>query len=395
MAWNNTRERELGRKGVGEKNPLSRLSLENEIPTELLFSASPHFRISVSLLIAVSIILVTVLHFLTPVDQIVWHEIYQRLYYIPIIAAALLFGLRGGLATSIFTTLVYSPHIYLHWQHGHFDYSINQYAEIVIFNLVGGVMGALGDRLKQARLRAERNAAERQKAYDELQKTFEQLLQAEKLASLGELSAGIVHEVRNPLASIKGAVEILEDELKPDSPRREFAVLAKKEINRLDKLVGEFLRFARPSKLSVAPIDLNKTVESVAALIENQAAGQNVFIEKEFSNNLLPVLADAEQIKQVLLNLSINSLQAMPNGGKLSFRTFQTGENCTVELKDEGGGINAETLPKIFDPFFTTKEKGIGLGLSIAHKIVAQHNGTLKAASCEQNTTFILELPHK
>jgi two-component system sensor histidine kinase HydH len=376
MAWNNDK--------VCENKPET---------AESFFADSPRFRFFVSVIIAVSIVLVTILHFLTPLDQIVWHEIYQRLYYIPIIAAALLFGLRGGLMASLFTTLVYAPHIFLHWQHGHFDYSINQYAEIVIFNLVGGIMGTLGDRLKQARTRAERNAAERQKAYDELQKTFEQLLQAEKLSSLGELSAGIVHEVRNPLASIKGAVEILEDELKPDSPRREFAHLAKKEIERLDKLVGEFLRFARPSQLSVAPIDLNKTVESVTALVENQAAAQNVFIEKEFVKNLPAVLADSEQIKQVLLNLSINSLQAMPDGGKIIFRTFQAGENCAVEIEDEGGGIDENLLPKIFDPFFTTKEKGVGLGLSIAHKIAAQHKGSLKAASRERNAIFRLELP--
>ncbi|HQU92121.1 MAG TPA: hypothetical protein PLK77_07480 [Pyrinomonadaceae bacterium] len=115
-------------------------------------------RLYVWIVIGVTIVLVTILHFLTPTDQIVWHEIYQRLYYIPIIAAALMFGLKCRLAGSVFTTIVYSPHVYLHWQHGHFDYSINQYAEIVIFNLVGGVTGALGDRLRRARERAENNA---------------------------------------------------------------------------------------------------------------------------------------------------------------------------------------------------------------------------------------------
>ena len=254
---------------------------ENGLDPAVFVSATRRGRVAVSVLIGVSIVLVTVLHFLTPVDQIVWHEIYQRLYYIPIIAAALLFGLRGGLAASLFTTVVYIPHIFLHWQHGHFDYSINQYAEIVIFNLVGGIMGALGDRLKQARTRAERNAEQKRDAYEELQQTFEQLLRAEKLASLGELSAGIVHEVRNPLASIKGAVEILEDELKSDSPRREFAALAKTEIDRLDKLVGEFLRFARPATLSIEPNDLNAIVKSVSSLLENQAAAQQVTIEKD------------------------------------------------------------------------------------------------------------------
>ena len=340
------------------------------------------------LTIGLIIVLITVLHFLTPLDQIVWHEIYQRLYYIPIIAAALLFGLRGGLAASLFTSLIYLPHIFLHWQHGHFDYSINQYAEVVIFNLVGGVMGALGDRLKLARKRAERNAEERQTAYDELQKTFAQLLQAEKLSSLGELAAGIVHEVRNPLGAIRGAVEIMEDELSPDSPRREFADLAKKEVERLDKLVGEFLRFARPATLSVKPNDLNEIIHSVAALVENQAAAQSVSIEKILQKNLPKISADDEQIKQVLLNLAINSLQAMKNGGRLTFRTSENEEFCILEIEDTGGGIDAEILPKIFDPFFTTKEKGIGLGLSVAHKIITQHGGKLNVENSEEGAVF-------
>ncbi len=363
---------------------------EKELP-----SASHRGRVAVSILIAASIVLVTVLHFLTPTDQIVWHEIYQRLYYIPIIAAALLFGLRGGLAASLFTTVIYSPHIYLHWQHGHFDYSINQYAEIVIFNLVGGVMGALGDRLKQARIRAERNAEQRRQAYEELQQTFEQLLQAEKLSSLGELSAGIVHEVRNPLASIKGAVEILEDGVDTDSPRREFAELAKTEIDRLDKLVGEFLRFARAATLAIEPNDLNAIIESVTSLLENQAAAQRVSIQLDLDANLPDVLADREQIKQVVLNLAINALQSMPDGGNLSLRTFQRNSACVAEIEDTGGGISEKILPKIFDPFFTTKDKGIGLGLSVAHKIVSQHNGRLKFRQGNDGAVFELELHPK
>ena len=361
--------------------------------TAVSVSGSPRLRVSASLIIPVSIVLVTILHFLTPVDQIVWHEIYQRLYYIPIIAAALLFGLRGGLAASIFTTVVYSPHIYLHWQHGHFDYSINQYAEIVIFNLVGGIMGALGDRLKQARMRAELNAEQRRHAYEELQQTFEQLLQAEKLASLGELSAGIVHEVRNPLASIKGAVEILEDELTPASPRREFADLAKTEIDRLDRLVGEFLRFAKPAALSIEPNDLNRIINSVVSLLENRALSQNVVIERYLTDDLPEVMADGEQIKQVILNLTINSLQAMPAGGLITLRTFETSRGCAFEIEDTGGGINAKLLSKIFDPFFTTKDKGIGLGLSVAHKIVSQHHGRLTFRPGHEGSVFELYLP--
>ena len=343
-------------------------------------------------IIACSIVFVTILHFLTPLEQVVLHELYQRFYYIPIISAALLFGFRGGLFASVFASIVYLPHILIHWSHSH-TYSINQYAETVIFVVVGVIMGMLGDRLKISRERAEQLAEERQKAYDELQNTFAQLLQAEKLSSLGELSAGIVHEVRNPLASIKGAIEILEDEIPKDSPRHEFADLAKREVERIDKLVGEFLRFARPAKLSVQTSNLNEIVESVATLLEQQAVANNISIIKNLQSNLPNLSIDVQQIRQVLLNLAINSIQAMPKGGTLTFRTFQKSNKFIVEIEDEGGGIVEEILPKIFNPFFTTKEKGVGLGLSIAHKIIEQHSGKLSVRNTEKGVSFSIELP--
>jgi two-component system, NtrC family, sensor histidine kinase HydH len=365
--------------------------------TQTFNITSSRTRLYLWIVIAVVIILITVLHFLTPTDQIVWHEIYQRIYYVPIISAALIFGLKGGLAASLFTTIIYSPHIYLHWQHGHFDYSINQYAEVVIFNLVGGTMGTLGDRLRRSRERAERNAEEKRKAYDELQTTFQQLLQAEKLASLGELSAGIVHEVRNPLASIKGAIEILGDELTVDSPRREFVGLAKGEIDRLDRLVGEFLQFARPTEPSKTPTDINEIVDAIAGLVENQTASQSVAIVKDLQRDLPLILVDAEQIKQVVLNLAINALQAMSqsNGADqtIKFRTFQQDNHLVVEVTDSGTGIAPANLSKIFDPFYTTKDKGVGLGLSIAHKIATQHKGHLTAKCTDHQTAFTLTLP--
>lgn len=359
-------------------------------------------RLVLSIVIGLSVVLVTVLHFLTPVDDIVWHEIYQRLYYIPIIAAALLFGLRGGLAASLFTTVVYVPHIYQHWQSAHFDYSINQYAETVIFIVVGVVMGVLGDRLKKARERAERSAEQRRTAYIELERTytelgrtFEQLLQAEKLAGLGELSAGIVHEVRNPLSSIKGAVEILEDEIAPTSPRREFAILAKKEIDRLDNLVGEFLMFARPGAISIEPNNLNDIVASIVTLVGSQAEAESVSVSLDLAQDLEPVPVDREQIKQVLLNLIINALQSMPGGGEIFFRSFSEGDHCVISIEDTGGGIEESIVSKIFDPFFTGRDGGAGLGLSVAHKIVSQHNGTLEYKKGETGSIFVLKLPRR
>ena len=344
-------------------------------------------------LIGGAILLITLLHFLTPLDRIVLHQIYQRLYYIPIISAAFLFGLRGGLAASAFASLAYVPHIALHWQHIHYDYALNQYAEIVLFNVVGVVTGVLGDRGRRARTRAERTAAELQKAYAELRQTFEQLLQADRLTSLGELSAAVVHEVRNPLSAIKGAVEIIEDGLAADSPRREFADIAKREVERLDRLVKEFLSFARPAKPAAAPADVNEIVRSIAQLIGQRAATQNVSVELKLSTDLPLVTIDDEQIKQVLLNLALNALQAMPGEGRLILRTAQAGDAVVIETEDEGGGVDQAIAARIFDPFFTTREKGIGLGLSVAYKIAAQHGGSLKVSSGERGAIFSLLLP--
>ncbi len=345
------------------------------------------------LLIAGAILSITVLHLLTPLGQIVLHQIYQRLYYIPIISAAFLFGLRGGLAASAFASLAYVPHIMLHWQHTNYDYALNQYAEIILFNAVGAVTGVLGDRGRRARARSERTTTELQKAYAELRQTFEQLLQADRLTSLGELSAAVVHEVRNPLGAIKGAVEIMEDELPLDSPRREFAGIAKREVERLDRLVKEFLRFARPAKPSVAPADLNEIVWAVARLVEQQASGQGVTIEPHLATNLPLIKVDAEQIKQVLLNLVINALQAMPKGGRLMLRTASEVGLVSLEVEDEGGGVDSATAARVFDPFFTTKEKGIGLGLSVAYKITIQHHGSLTVKDGESGAVFRLTLP--
>ncbi|MDQ3754313.1 MAG: ATP-binding protein [Acidobacteriota bacterium] len=345
--------------------------------------------------IASSILAITALHFATPLRLVALHEIYQRLYYVPILAAAILFGLRGGLAASLFASAVYLPHIWLHWHHLQNIYALNQYAELVIFNVVGVVTGILGDQIQRARARAEKTSAELQRAYSELRQTFEQLLRADRINSVGELSAAVVHEVRNPLASIKGAVEILEDEIPQSSPRRQFAEIIKVEVDRLDSLVGEFLRFARPSKPAVAPASLNEIVQAVRTLIAQRAETQRVSIETEAVSDLPVVRIDAEQIKQLLLNLAINALQAMPQGGRLILRTRLNGEHAVVEVEDTGGGVEPGLKARIFDPFFTTKEKGTGLGLSIAYKIALEHGGSLAVDAGKQGAgaLFRLSLP--
>lgn len=351
-----------------------------------------NFLISV-ILLGGAILLVSALHFLTPVENFVLHQIYQRLYYIPIILAAFWYGWRGGLGAAFFASLSYAPHIILHWQHQNFDYALYQYSEIFMFFVIGAVTGWLGDQKQREHDRAERINTELQTAYAELRQTFNQLLQAEKLSSLAEIASGVVHEVRNPLGAIKGAVEILEDELAKDSPRREFALIAKTEVERIDKLVGEFLHFARAPKPDKQPVDINELVKSARVLVENEARKQSVATVENLSENLPLVALDAEQIKQVLLNLALNAVQAMPSGGKLFFSTAKNENRIFIEIADTGGGIEEKNLNRIFDPFFSTKEKSLGLGLSIAYKIASEHGGSLSAKNRKSGAIFRLELP--
>ncbi len=340
-----------------------------------------------------SILLISALHFLTPINSLVLHQIYQRLYYIPIILAAFWYGWRGGLGAASFACISYVPHISMHWQHQNYDYALNQYAEIALFFVIGAVTGWLGDQKRREHDRAETINAELQTAYAELRQTFNQLLQAEKLSSLAEIASGVVHEVRNPLGAIKGAVEILEDELAEDSPRREFAAIAKAEVERIDKLVSEFLHFARAPKPEKIPADVNELTHSVHLLIEKQAQNQDVVIAENLAENLPEVALDTEQIKQVILNLALNALQSMPTGGELIFSTKKTGKKVIIEVADTGTGIDEKNLQRIFDPFFSTKEKSFGLGLSIAYKIAAEHGGSLSAKNSANGAVFRLEFP--
>lgn len=345
--------------------------------------------------LSLMILLISALHFLTPVESLVLHQIYQRLYYIPIILASLWAGWRGGLGAALLASFSYIPHIALHWQHQNYDYALNQYAEIAMFFVIGAVTGWLGDRTRRESERAERINTELQTAYAELRETVEQLLQAERLSSLAEIASGVVHEVRNPLGAIKGAVEILEDEIAEDSPRREFAQIAKAEVERIDKLVQEFFHFARAKEPNLEPTNINELIHSVKLLIENQAENQNVEISEDLTDGLPPFSVDAEQIKQVLLNLAINSLQAMPDGGILVFRTFEEDKKLQIEIEDTGGGIDEGIKAKIFDPFFSTKDKGLGLGLSVVYKIVNQHNGQIKIFDTDKGTRFNLKFSNQ
>lgn len=334
----------------------------------------------IPLLLTLSIGAITWLHYNTSTERVLLHEIYQRLYYVPIIYAAYRYGVAAALAASIFSAILYAPHIFMHWEK-HYVYQLNQNAEILMFQVIAVVTGLLATAEKRERRLYESTARELRQAYGELKQAYDQLIRADRLASLGEVSAGIVHEIRTPLASIKGAVEILETPTASERTKTEFLRIIHREVDRLNRLVVEFLQFARPSQPQKLPTDINELAQSVVLLCQKQAAKGNVDIRTRFEEALPLVFVDSEQVKQVLLNIVINSIQAMPDGGLLELTIRQKNGNVEVLVKDEGRGIDALHLEKVFDPFFTTKQNGTGLGLSIAYRLVKQNGGDIEVSN--------------
>ncbi len=344
-------------------------------------------------LLALGIILVSLLHYLTSTRQIFLHEIFQRAYYLPIILAALWFGLRGGILAAAFSGICYLPHIVIAW-HAFHAYSINQYVEIVMFFVVGALSGVLADQEKRQRKKLQETAEQLSRVYRELQDSFEQLRRADRLSSLGQLSAGLAHEIRNPLGAIRGAVEILQKESLSSEARKEFSAIVLRETKRLNDLVQHILDFARPRKVELKQVTLGEVMDSVLPLIKDRASQGHVRILTELSPTLPEVQLDPGMMQQVILNLMVNAIEAMPQGGDIRVRAFERNGALSLEVADQGCGVDETELEKIFDPFYTTKENGTGLGLSIATRLVEQQGGHLIALKNRgPGMTFSITIP--
>ncbi len=225
-----------------------------------------------------------------------------------------------------------------------------------------------------------------------------QLRRADKLAALGTLAAGVAHEVKNPLHALSLNMHLLEKEIgigeSGSAAVREYFAILQSELQRIHRIVENFLRFSKPSIPEVKPVDLHALLERVLGLVAFEAADHSVTIETAFDPSLTTVAGDEGQLSQVFLNLGINALQAMPDCGALSVRTRQDRGWAEVEVQDTGQGIEADILPHIFDPYFTTRPRGVGLGLAIAHRIVEGHQGTMDVeTTAGKGTTMIVRLP--
>ncbi len=217
---------------------------------------------------------------------------------------------------------------------------------------------------------------------------------AEKLSAIGEMAAGLVHEIINPLSIISGRAQLLLFDKKEETEVTKTARIIREQVDRASAITQKLLSFARQRPPQLCPLSLHEVLEKFLETMEEQFASQKIRVAKNFSDVPLPFLGDEEQLEEVFVNLSRNAIHAMPGGGKFTITTRRKAECAEVSLTDTGCGIPPENLSKIFVPFFTTKSRGTGLGLSIVHGIVKNHGGTLSVQShVGKGTTFILSFP--
>ncbi len=238
-----------------------------------------------------------------------------------------------------------------------------------------------------------------EKAKQELQQVhYRQMERADRLASVGEMSTGLAHEIKNPLAGISSAISVLADDFPPEDPRRQIVREVLEQIGRLDKTATDLLSFGRPSPPEFSWVDLNALVKKTLFFVSQHPEATSIHRQNKLTRELPPVWIDEKQIQQVLFNIIINAIQAMKDGGTLVVETDVTthdeAEFVRVRITDTGKGIAPEDLPKIFTPFHTTKTQGTGLGLPISRQLMEQHGGSIQVDSRPgEGTTFGIELP--
>jgi signal transduction histidine kinase len=333
-------------------------------------------------LLWIPIALITLAHYGTGASYHWAHDVLRRLYYIPIVLGAFAFGVRGALATSVVISIVYVPHAFTSVHHQDPAHSVEKLLELLLYNVIAIITGTLADRERRGRLEQEAVARQLAESLEELRLAEEQLVRAGKLRALGELTAGLAHEIKNPLAALKGAVEIVGDEIKPESPRRKMVEILRTEIDRLSLLLERFLSFARPQRLEVADVRLAEIVEPVVGLVEAQAAKAGVRLQWERAGGEVLVRCDRQSISLVLMNVLLNATQALGGRGNVWIRHEREARGrhawAVLRVEDDGPGVADDLKDKVFDPFFTTKETGSGLGLAIAARVMDENEGTIE-----------------
>ncbi len=344
-------------------------------------------------LIAILVVTLAIFTWIAPPRAEVLHNILHHLNILPFMLAGMFFGWRGALKTILLALVLQAPSIHRHWFRAPLD-AQDQVVELSTFGAAGLIAGMLADRERLQRKRVEDTKLELERVYLELRQNIDHLKKTERLTAAGQLSASLAHEIRNPLASISGAAGILARGQASTVSRLECIDILTKESQRLNKLLTNFLDFARPRLPRYQRTDLAEMVQSVTALARHVASQHDVTLRLELPEEMHEIECDPEQIKQLLLNLILNAIQATPRNGIVTIRSRFAADRLWIEVCDAGLGIAVEDRERIFDPFFTTRKEGTGLGLAVASNIAAQHGGRLSCRpNADRGSIFRLEMP--
>jgi two-component system, NtrC family, sensor histidine kinase HydH len=330
-----------------------------------------------------SLAVIAVLHVASDPMQHGLHDVLFKTTYVPLILAGWWFHLRGGVATSgvmsAFAVVHYVTQLSAHAAHGgHPAWSIA--VDVLLYNVVAFTTGLLSQRRDQALERAETQARENEGNARALLQAEEAMRRSERLRALGELAAGMAHEIRNPLGGIRGAAEVLvKPQTRPEA-RAEFGKLLQEEVTRLDRVVGNFLDFARPPVAEVARVRPAEVVDSVCLLLAAESRRRNVATENAVDRDV-EVRADADLLRQILLNLCLNAVQAQDDGGLVRVTATRGDGRVVLDVADRGPGVAADLLGRLFDPYVTGRAGGSGLGLPIAARLAETMAGGVELAS--------------
>lgn len=368
-------------------------AVEREIPVGETESTRV-FSLRMILLVWAPIVAIGLLHYLTPSEEHGFHNILRRLYYLPIVIAAFQAGLVGALSASLVVSITYVPHAFLltgHLAHSDPALPLEKALEIGLYNVVGGVAGYLADAERTRR-------RELQKALEEQRSLQDQLVRAGRLSALGEVVAGIAHEVKNPLHALKGTAEIVAAAIPAASPERRMWELHRSELDRLESVADRFLSFARPVVTDAVHLDLRDVVARVGEIVDADARKRGIELDVLLPDAPLPVVADRDQLAQVVLNIAVNAIQAIgERGGRITLSAAsgegQSSRQSCVVIENDGPKLDEQAIENMFDPFWSRSRNGTGLGLSISERIVEGYGGRIEASNDGLGVRFAVCLP--
>ncbi len=301
---------------------------------------------------------------------------YWPVLLLPVVSAATTFGMAGSLAFTALACGAYLVYIFIK------ENSISSVVPIRVgfLVMVGNLANTLAEDLRIQSEKHRRAAEQLAEANLHIQQAEEAVRRSDRLAALGQLSAGLAHELRNPLGTMKASAEMLEHSVSAENEvAREVAGFISTEVDRTNALITRFLQFARPLQLHLEKADLAQTLDRAVALVEREVQG--VAIYKNYEPGIRPFPFDAELLERVFYNLVLNAVQATEAGGAVTVKTRAAGGMVDIAVIDRGTGIDAKQRDSIFNPFFTTKPQGVGLGLAIVSKIVDEHGGKITVES--------------